>query len=302
MDGARRGVGVLEQVDIERLHGGLLRAPGLERSPTPVADDPRLSARRARVDHPPVAVPGVPLGPLLAPAGEQQGELAARGLREHVEAPAEAAVGALKRGPSVAHPSDVLEAVPEALASVVVGRVERRVLLGPITGGHAKQDATAAEHVGARGRLCDVRGVAKGEHHAGHAEGDGLGRAREQAQVDEGIEELARVTKARHVEGDVPQPDRREAEGLGQTHPLEVVGHGRHGALGVALDGHDQADGQALGLEHRGVAAIDAVEGARLGGGSDGPGDGHGTLSSTNLGYRWWSPTGRCCSVRPPNA
>jgi hypothetical protein len=102
--------------------------------------------------------------------------------------------------------------------------------------------------------------VAQRQHHAGNPESDVLGAGREQAEVDEGVEHLARVPKRGHVERHIAQPQRGKAQCLGQLGPLQVPGHGRHRAGGIGLQRHHQPQAQALGAKHAVVGAVDRLK------------------------------------------
>lgn len=166
---------------------------------------------------------------MMAAAGEQQGKSAGNRFGQQVDVTAQPAVGTIEPRPVLGHALEVVEAVTEARSAFGERDVEGRVLVWPIAGGHAEQQPTARQCVGAGGRLGHMGRVAKGEHDAGHRQGDALGDPGQQAEVHEGVEDLASVAEGGHVERDVTQPDGGEPELVGQPDLFQVAVHRRHG-------------------------------------------------------------------------
>ena len=125
-----RRPGVVDQTDIQRLHGRLVRPARCPNPCPPVVERCRLRVDAARVGHPAVAMARKRVGVLLTATRDEQRQLADHLLGQDIHAAIGVAECILKRRRPFAHAPDVVEAGTKARATLGERDFKRPVLVG----------------------------------------------------------------------------------------------------------------------------------------------------------------------------
>lgn len=249
-------IGVTVQVEQGPVAVGFVTIAGA--GGLPAIDDLGQGFRVGDIGDHPVGVLPNPLQRLPCIADHQRGQASTYRLGHQIDLATELAV----ERRAVAGPvpfggrTDHRQGVAKAGGAIVEIQPECRVFDRSVAGRQTQDEPSPQQLIDAGCLFGDDQRVAQRQHDTGRANGNLAGGRSQVACIYQGVEDLPDIAKVGVVEGHVAQPDGGKPCLIHLAGHGHMVAQGRGGAVGVAFQRRNEAEGQMPGLEHSGVTWV----------------------------------------------